>query len=222
MGGLTLGALLAALVAFQDPSPLDRARELVGRLVDEASEPALLQERLQETFVAFVAEHDAFHGEAALLLAEAMYAHGPGTWSAFCLEGILRRLGRYERAEEVLAGHLETVTVPEQRAQILERRAILAAGAGWRERELDHLGRALALDGLDAQQMLGRLALFEGRKERARVLFRVLVERLRGAREGAGEVTPESIPWALRGWGLALLPPASEPGRDTLDGGSPR
>lgn len=218
MGGVALLAplALAALArGAQDdawhaartlPPGLPRAEAIARALRDAAGDPAALQERLAAAFEAFLEDHDAYRAEAARTIAEAMFAADEASWSAFCLEGILRRGGEYELADEVLAARQERATEPRERVELLERRAIVAAGAGWLARERDLLGAALAAGGTDAYQILGRLELAAGRRSAARTLFRALVAR------GAGDAPDGEPPaWGLRGWGLALLPRPPEP-----------
>lgn len=210
MGALTL--LLAAACAHwgnaaaaQDPAvpTPERALEIAAGLHAVADDPAELEPRVTAAWNAWRAAYDAYHGEAARTLAEAMHAVTAAPWSAEVLEGTCRRLGDYASADRVLAEQLQRPADPAVRRTLLERRAIVAAGAGWLEREREFLGRALAAGGPDAYQMLARRALAEGRLARARALFRALVER--------HLTTPaEAPPWALRGWGITLLP-ATEP-----------
>jgi hypothetical protein len=211
LGPLILTTLLhGAALCGPAPAPVQDEREsaLIEAMVEASGDPVALHPKLLAAYDAFRAAHDAYRGEAALALAEAMHAHAHATWSAYCLEGILRKLGDYATGDEVLRLQLEAVSDPAERLDLLQRRAILAAGAGWPRRERAYLGAALALGGTDSLQMLGRLALASGQQtghqDRARILFRVLLERHRGD-------PAEAPPWALRGWGLALLPPPAEP-----------
>lgn len=190
--------------ARQDGDRSERAQAVVAALDEAAGDPEALHPRQLRAFEVFQLEHDDFQGARSVALAEAMHRHAAATWSAFCLEGALRRTGDYGRADAVLREHLGRDLGPAERVDVVLRRAIVAAGAGDRAGELAALGRGLVGGGADAYQMLGRLALVEGRAAEARGLFRVLVDR--HATDPAG-----APPWALRGWGLALLPPPAEP-----------
>jgi len=187
--------------AAQLDAGLERAQalasELRAALGDAAALPPLLQQGWQE----FVTAIEACRGPSALVLGHALYEVAPAPWSVQCLEGALRRTGDYEGADRVLVAEIERTTDPAERRTLVERRALVAAGAGWSERERDVLGQALALGGTDAYQILGRLSLAAGELDRARILFRVLVER------HPPPDTAHAPPWALRGWGLTLLPP---------------
>ncbi len=204
---LALGAVLAQDSAQEPRQPTDlpaRVQSVITALDGTEAGSDSENRLLTEAFGVFTAEHDAYEGEAALAVARAMHRHASATWSAFCLEGILRRLGHYEAARDVLADHLVSVSAPAERAAVVDRQAIVAAGAGWRSSESSHLGRGLVLGGTDAYQMLARRCLAEGKRADARTLFRVLVER-------SIHDPAQGPPWALRGWGLALLPKGVEP-----------
>lgn len=155
-------------------------------------------------FQAFVEEHDAFRAGPARRLAEALHASAGQPWSVYCLEGIARRSGDLQAAQAVVQQQLQTTAADAvaERIELLQRLAIVAAGAGDRDLELGSLGRALRLGGDDALQILGKTALFAGERKRARRLFGALLQRS----AARGTQTP---PWALRGWGLSLLPGAS-------------
>ena len=164
--------------------------EAIAKMVKEACPIA---------YEAFVDDEGRFDGEAAQILAHAMHASAQATWSAFAVERIARRLGDYDGADAVLAERLARTRVEDERLDLLQRRGLGALGAGRRDLALDLLGRALAAGGADAAQMLGREALASGQRDRAAALFR----RLLASRQDPAPDTP----WALRGWGLALLPP---------------
>lgn len=208
MGGLSL--LLAVACAApvgtreaQDPAAraADRAVEIAEGLHAVADDPQAVEPRLREAFEAWRVAYDGYRGEAARTIAEAMHAVAAERWSAEVLEGTCRRLGDYASADRALAEQIRRTVDPAERRALLERRAIVAAGAGWTEREREFLGRALAAGGTDAYQMLARRALADGETARARTLFRALVERHL-------DTPAEAPPWALRGWGMTLLPAA--------------
>ncbi|MDA1264336.1 MAG: hypothetical protein O2816_04570 [Planctomycetota bacterium] len=220
MGALIPALLLVLAAASQDDpwaqgeawrvaqdttaDPARRVTALVAAIEEVAGDAAAAQPRLVLAFEEFQREHDRFEGARATALARAMHRAAGATWSAYCLEGILRRTGDYRGAQEVLVAHLAGLDPGPERTDVVQRSAIVAAGAGWLEQERAALGRALVHGGTDAHQMLGRLALAAGRTEEARRLFRVLLE------QHAGDPA-QTPPWALRGWGLALLPPAADP-----------
>ncbi len=190
-----------------------RASVLIGDLLEpdgvtpKRLEPAEAVRIQQLGFQAFVEEHDAFRVGPARRLAEALHASAGQTWSAFCLEGIARRSGDLQAAQRVIQSQLESSDAAPltERIELLQRLAIVAAGAGDRDLELASLGHALRLGGDDALQILGKTALFGGERLRARRLFGAVLQR-------AAVRDTETPPWALRGWGLSLLPRASPSG----------
>ncbi len=224
-------AWLAALVLPSGP-----ARAHAFALAIAGASSADLLERLGRAFPAFLEEAEALRLEAAEELAMAMYAAQPASWSSTTLGVLWTRMGKYAEAERVLSAEIarldagveeaerkaagstdETAraqalgaarALRDERRAMYERRAVSRRGAGRDAQALDDLGRALAEGGRDAAQMLGQNALASGDLETARALFRTLLE----PREGE---TPESLeeaaPWALRGWGLALLTPRAAP-----------
>jgi len=191
-------------LAQQDGDRGQRARAVVAALDEVANDATALHERQARAFEVFQVEHDDYEGARAVAISEAMHRCAGASWSAFCLEGALRRTGDYVRADAVLREHLTRELAPAERLDVVLRRAIVYAGAGDRGAERAALGRGLVGGGADAYQMLGRLALAAGERAAARDLFRALVDRHAGDPAGAP-------PWALRGWGLALLPLPAEP-----------
>jgi hypothetical protein len=161
---------------------------------------------LELSHQAFLEELKRFAGAPARRVAEAMHRASPAIWSSLCVEGVARRMGDLERSTEVLESALARTGNADSLLELRERLAIVCAGWGRNAQQLDWLGRALVLGGDDGLQMRGRLALSEQQSSRARALFRVLVDRSRGPLPSLKEPPP----WALRGWGLALLPPAPE------------
>lgn len=216
-GWLLLGSgLLAAVAAGRgqedagesladDPSALVQLIEaLETATLDGAQEAALLR----DGFTQFLARMDAKDGPAAVGLAKAMHSRAGATWSAFCLEGALRRsapsdpggasaLDAYTTADGVLTALLRGESLSEvDRLAVVQRRAILAAGFADFAGERASLGRALAMGGVDGAQILGLKALVAGRAPEAVRLFGLLLDR--------GEA-PEACPWGLRGHALASL-----------------
>lgn len=175
------------------------AAALVDRLRAAGQGGEVPEDLIQEAWQAWVQAYDAYAGERALLLARAMHEVSGAIWSLEILEGTCRRLGLYDHAAAVIQEQLGRTPRGPDQVFLLERRALVAAGAGDESAQVEFLGRALAAGGVDAQQVLGRRALSAGRLDRARGLFRGLVER----RTLEGGV---NAPWALRGWGVTLLP----------------
>jgi len=176
-------------------------RAFAAALAEVADDPTTLQPRLQAAYEAFREDQRAFRPAAARILAEGMHDAANATWSAFNLAAICRRLGDYDRADEVLLGRFLAATDPAERLDLLQGRAIVAGAAGRLGLERELLGRALARGGEDAYQILGRQALAAGHRDRALTLFRVLLEH-----HFEPDRLADAPPWALRGWGLALLP----------------
>lgn len=187
------------------PPGTRRARAFAAALQEVAGDPATLAPRLQAAYEAFREDQAAYRSDAGRILAEGMHDAAQAAWSAFNLASIHRLLGDYERADEVLADRYRMATDRAERLDLLQGRAIVAGAAGWLERERDLLGMALARGGEDSYQILGRQALAAGRRRRALALFRVLLEHHFGPQRLA-----DAPPWALRGWGLALLPTAGD------------
>lgn len=163
-----------------------------------------LQGRLFPAFRVFEEDATALRLEDAAALGEALHARAGMTWSAQSLALLYRRMGRYADADAVLVEQLARTEEPADQLVLLQDRAITACGAGWEARADDLLGEAFALGGRDACQILGLRALSAGDRGRARRLFRYLLLPRSGQDR---RKLLEGTPWALRGWGLALLPP---------------
>ncbi|MEM9802581.1 MAG: hypothetical protein AAGA20_19805 [Planctomycetota bacterium] len=216
---LALGALAsAASIAFgiggveQEPvgDGAERADALCARLAgqppaDASDEQALLVEGFQSFLERL---EDAFDGERATRLAELMHARADAVWSAFCLEGALRRSAdadptsvrsrqAYERADAVLTALEARADLgPADGLAVVHRRAILAAGFDDTAAERRALGGALALGGIDGAQISGLAALRDGDGRSAARLFGSLLD---------GQHSPDVLPWAVRGHGLGSL-----------------
>jgi hypothetical protein len=195
-----------------------RTAALVASLSDAAVAslaPGAVRERLEVAFQAFLGAEERHAADELLALAEALYARDPAPWSAFCLEGALRRgFGRYADAEAVLAEVAKRVEgdAPAVLA-VTERRALVAAGSGESQRERALLGAAVARGSTDARQILGFAALRAGDRAAARAHFGLLVSALGGA--DASLAARDLPPWALRGHGVALLPGPASPSAGT-------
>ena len=211
-----------ALARAVEPGVI-RARAF-ERALTAAVNPDSLDLRLRGAYGAFTEDVGGFRLDAARILGEAMHQYADAQWSALSLALLCTRQGAHERADEVLTMRFEGAESPGDRLEALERRAIARMGAGRTEAALDDLGRALALGGSDARQILARRALTRGELERARRVFASLLPPM-GELEALARA-----PWALRGWGLAMLPRPPEPmgpaapqdGPDPSNPGNPR
>ena len=209
LAAVPLGASGAS--GAQDVPAHDRARAdaLAVRIEALPSASAADDQRLLvEGFAAFIASMDAFDGPRAIRLARGMHAHAGAIWSAFCVEGALRRaapadvehglsLRSFDEADsalvELLAG--QALTASDELA-LTHRRAILAAGFARHGAERAALGRALSAGGIDGAQISGLAALTRGDDAAAARLFGSLLD--------AGH-SPDVLPWPLRGHGIATL-----------------
>ena len=133
--------------------------------------------------------------EDAIAIQTELEARNPGDWSAMDLALSLGLAGRTEDADRVLGRALERDrSAGRPTAELWSRRGLLWLGAGRERIARDHLGRALARGSSDAALVLGRLDLERGDPWTARAEFR----------SGLYDDPPGA--WALRGWGLSLLP----------------
>lgn len=152
-------------------------------------------------FERFQALMDAFRLERALPLAEAMFARRPAGWSAVNLARALTRAGRHVEARAVLTAQIERDSDPASLVALHDERALAALGAGDERAGERDLGYAWARGSPNAGVVLGQRALTAGLRERARAIFRTLLDA----------EPPEA--WALRGWGLSMVrPPRSGAG----------
>ncbi|MEZ6017475.1 MAG: hypothetical protein R3F49_20340 [Planctomycetota bacterium] len=215
--------------AQRAPDGPERTAALVRALSAAAFAPLAPQarfERLDVAYRAFLSAEERIAADELLALAQAMYDRDPAIWSGFCLEGALRRgFGRYAEADALLASlAARFADDPAAVLALTERRTLIAAGAGDAARERALLGSALGAGSLDARQILGFAALRAGDDAAALAHFSVLVgapapaaPAAQGASGGAdtGDQAPSAFtptpardlpPWALRGFGIALLP----------------
>jgi tetratricopeptide (TPR) repeat protein len=156
-----------------------------------------------QSFLAWSTALDGARGlrfeEFALPIQLALHARYQAEWSASDLALTYKSLGEYDEADRILAEAIEREDAAGRIPRNLwEQRGILALGSGDEPRARDYLGKALALGSDDAGLLLSRLDLMAGRTERARAGFRALI---------LGSPPPD---WAWRGWGMTLLPPASD------------
>lgn len=161
--------------------------------------PLVGAERLQPLLVAafeeFMHHNRAYRLELSRPLAEAMHSRAEATWSAMSLALVSTRDGDSTRAREVLRQQLARTPEGVETYELRERLGLAILGAGEERLARAPLGSAFARGSSNAGVVLGRLALSHGRLERARALFRSLLD----------EEPPQS--WALRGWGLSMLAP---------------
>lgn len=214
LAALALGGAAAAWSAGPQESA---QRPSDDELLEALADPQRAGAALQPAFDAFIAAMDRFDGPASVDLARAMHASAlriredsPGygvLWSAFCLEGALRRSAPLSGAEldaklaearRVLTERLDDpTTTTAEREALLQRRAILEAGIGTRDAERAALGGALALHGIDGAQISGLQRLRGGRPAEAAALFATLLD--------SADPTRVAAPWALRGHAMAVL-----------------
>lgn len=191
--GLGLALLLGGSpVARQDSAGvrLDQRLEQL-RSAPQGELPAVLQ----AAFAEFLESVRTYELEVARHLAEGMHARAGAPWSAMSLALVSTRAGDSPRAEEVLRHQLSLTPDGPDRHALLERLGLARLGAGKQASGLGPLGSAYARGSPNAGVVLGRIALREGRRGEARAVFRTLLE----------QEPPQS--WALRGWGLSMLPP---------------
>ncbi len=183
----------SVLRALQFESTDERTAFLVETLQGTSAED--LAGVLQVVFEEFIDSTRRYEIEQARALAEAMFARAPAGWSAMSLALICTRAGESSRALEVL--RTQVAGTPEGPAQyeLLERLGLAIQGSGHEAAALGPLGSAFARGSANAGVVLGRIALREGQLEQARSIFRTLLT----------QEPPQS--WAMRGWGLSMLPP---------------
>ena len=171
-----------------------------------------------EAFTDRIAQTD---GPRAVELARGLFREDPAIWSAFCLEGALRRAdGVSDQAFREASAALDAVAAANAAdanatLAIVQRRAILCAGFGRPVEERAALGAALARGGIDGAQITGLAKLQAGDHAAAAALFGSLLDRWPGpdgdqepARDESvtnARVPKNSSPWALRGHALATL-----------------
>lgn len=199
---LLIVGFLAPLPQDSEQSTLSRAQELApGQLRAEVLTEALdsvgeseLQGCLEIAYDEFLNQVRAFRLDLALPLAEGMFRRSEAPWSAISLALASTRAGRFERSREVLVEQLRRTPDGPLRPDLLERLGLVALGSGETQEARKHLGAAFARGSANAGVVLGRMALAEGDRDEARVVFRSLL----------GEEPSQS--WAHRGWGLSMLP----------------
>ncbi|MCA8980376.1 MAG: hypothetical protein H6831_06365 [Planctomycetes bacterium] len=193
-------ALVAVLCALQGASdvqaPAATDAEWVERIATAQGDD--YGPTLNAAFERFMQHVDALRMDRAEVLMRAMHDRAHGGWSAESLAMVMVRQGRYDEARALLTEQLATVDDPTERAALLQARALHALGRGEDAVARRDLGAALLLGSSDAEVVLALLALSHGELERARVTSRALLAR---------DPAPA---WALRSWGLSMLPPAGD------------
>jgi len=175
--------------------PADSARVAVV-LRALASTPELTREQAQLAYEVALEEALALRlDRGARPIQEVLQARFQAAWSAANLSLTHHRLGHAEVADAILA---EAITREEaaQRptADLWSRRGVAAFGNGDESEARHYLGRALAAGSADGTLMLGLIDLLGGHLEAARMGFRTSI------------LSDQPAAWALRGWGLTLLP----------------
>ncbi len=190
----------ALLAQWRELGPgLERAEQVNGDL--QSCSDADLAPLQKAAYGFFIDDMRAFRGRSAERLAEAMHGRARATWSMICVSGSRLRMGQGSGALEVVRTHLakieNTAPADEVRA-VWDRLALVARGLGETDQMLDALGQSLAMGSEDALQLLGWEGLVQSDGDGASRLFGALLDR-------AQVEEREPAPWALPGWGLALL-----------------
>lgn len=195
--------LVAALASAQDASNGEAAAtQDVARTDAEWIERVATAQgddygpTLQGAYERFRERVDAYDMQAAEALAVALHDRAHGDWSAEGLSLVLSRRGRYDASRAVLTEQLERVADPARRAVLVQALALRALGAGRDDLARRELGAAYAAGNDDAGVVLALLALTAGERDRTRTVSRALI---------VDEPRPA---WALRAWGLSMLPPS--------------
>jgi len=165
-----------------------------------AGVPEPTRAQLEVAFQAGVDEARALSfAEGAVPIQRALHERYRAPWTAMNLALSLRQDGRRDEADAVYAAAIAAEEAAGRSAAALwSQRGILWGGAGDEGRARSYLGRALSEGSADAGIVLAWMELGAGRPGRAREGFRAALDDA-GAR-----------PWALRGFGLTLLPPIDE------------
>jgi len=182
------------------PPGAERAQALTAGLAQVNS--AQLQAYLVLAFEEFMHQNQAWRLDLARPLAEAMHARAQATWSAMSLALVCTRGGDGARARRVLEEQLARTPPGPDQYDLFERLGLALQGAGDERAALAPLGSALARGSANAAVVLGRSALREGRLGKARALFR----------SHLGEGPAQA--WALRGWGLSMVPARARPSHE--------
>jgi hypothetical protein len=185
----------AWLLAEVLPAGPARVQAVLRALDDTA---ALGQDQLLFAWNVSVEEARALRYEAgALPIQERLWRRSPASWSGSDLSRTLSLIGRSAEADAVLT---ETIALEEAAGRptmdLWSQRGIQTLGAGNEALARDYFGHALGQGSMDAALVLGREDLAHGRLDAARKGLRPPI------------LSGDDTGWALRGWGLALLPAA--------------
>jgi len=135
--------------------------------------------------------------EGALPIQELLHERYGAAWSAVDLALTQSRLGDREGLDRVLGSAIERERAAGRAtAELWSRWGIATLGFGDEARARDYLGRALAEGSTDAALVLGKAEFESGHAAAARASWRPSI------------LSDTPSPWALRGWGLTLLPKA--------------
>ena len=197
-----LGVILAALTSLVGapddwselaalPAGPERGQRVAALL--ESAEGPLSIEAQQLAYEAGSRASDALDLELALRIQLPLHARVSAPWSAANLALTQGRKGNVDAADGIYAVLVQQVPA-DQVPGIWGQRGILALGAGRGVSARAYLGRAMALGDPDASAVLAREALARHNLIAARNGFRTSLGRT------------QAHPWALRGWGLSLLP----------------
>jgi hypothetical protein len=183
-------AAWAALGAL--PAGRERAVRVAELLQDRSKE--LSKAELEFAWRVGTEEADALRFDSAVPVQRALYARVPALWSVSNLALSLNRLEGAASADRVLAEWLPGAHRSE-RADVWSQRGTYWLGAGDAARGRSMLARAIALGSSDATVVLAREDLGALRVAQARVGF------------SAALLDRAPSPWAVRGFGVALLTP---------------
>lgn len=196
MNSLALLCTLSISGSGQEPAVGASDAQLIQRV--ETATDADRSQALNQAFARFIERVDAYELERAEALIRTMHERELAAWSAESFSMLLGRADRFDEARRVLDAQLARDVTEKQRQTLLKTRALSTLGAGHIDRARRELGAALLHGSSDAAVVLSRLALSAGQLDRARCLSRA-------------ELSREPAPaWALRSWGLSMLPPVGD------------
>ncbi|MBM3977419.1 MAG: hypothetical protein FJ299_10560 [Planctomycetes bacterium] len=174
------------------PPGRERALRAAELLSDRERVPSAAQ--LESAWRIGTQEAEALRFDSAVAVQRALYERVPALWSVSNLALSLNRLEGAAAADGVLSQWLPQARGAE-RADVWSQRGQFWLGAGQAQRGRTYLARALALGSADAGVMLAREDLEAGQVSSARTGF------------ASALLQPDPSPWALRGFGVALLTP---------------
>ncbi|HED64226.1 MAG TPA: hypothetical protein ENJ09_01600 [Planctomycetes bacterium] len=191
LDGLT-GEELWWVAEVQPPGPA-RVRALLAALEATAE---LTPEHLRLAWNYGVVEAQALRLETgALPIQRILEQRAQAPWSTMDLGLTLSRLGRVEELDALFEHAIEReAAAGRDTAELWSRWGIATYGLGRDDLARDRLGRALARGSQDASLVLARMDLRAGRLEAVRSGLRASI------------LSTPPAPWALRCWGISLLP----------------